>query len=318
MTEKECIIIGGGPAGSTCAWKLKQAGLDVIIIDKQEFPRPKLCAGWITPRVVRDLEIDPGSYPHGLFTFNRLYFHLYGVKIPIKTRQYSIRRTEFDTWLLERSGVAVDHHRVQNIRKENGFYIIDDIYRCKYLVGAGGTNCPVYHTFFRETSSRVLKQQILCMETEFPYDVQDTNCYLWFFDRGLQGYSWYVPKAGGYVNIGIGGKFHDIQAKGKTLRSHWEHFIRKLIRLQLVSENSFQPQGYSYYLRQKIRNGQLDKAFIIGDAAGLATIDMGEGIGPAVESGLLAANAIIQGSEYYLNSVTRSSLFNILFSHSGN
>ena len=130
MTGKECIIVGGGPAGSTCAWKLKQAGLDVIIIDKQEFPRLKLCAGWITPKVLKDLEIDAGSYPHGMLTFNRLYFHLYGVKIPIKTRQYSIRRTEFDNWLLERSGVPVDHHQVQNIRKENGSYIIDDIYRC--------------------------------------------------------------------------------------------------------------------------------------------------------------------------------------------
>ena len=184
MTEKECIVVGGGPAGSTCAWKLKQAGLDVIIIDKQKFPRLKLCAGWITPKVLRDLEIDSGSYPLGLLTFDRLYFHLYGIKIPIKTRQYSIRRTEFDNWLLKRSGVPVDQHQVQNIRYENGSYIIDNIYRCKYLVGAGGTNGPVYNTFFKEAGSRVPKQQIICMETEFPYEVKDTNCYLWFFDRG--------------------------------------------------------------------------------------------------------------------------------------
>ena len=156
------------------------------------------------------------------------------------------------------------------------------------------------------------------METEFPYNVQDTNCYLWFFDRGLKGYSWYVPKAGNYLNVGIGGKFHGIRSPGKALQSHWEHFIRTLIRLSLVKEKVFQPQGYSYHLRQNIRDVQLDNAFIIGDAAGLATRDMGEGIGPAVESGLLAANAIIQGSEYSLKSVTRSSLSNILFSHSGN
>lgn len=313
MIEKECIIIGGGPAGSTCALKLKQAGLDTIIIDKEKFPRPKLCAGWITPKVLRNLEINPESYPYGLLTFNQLYFHLHGVKIPIKTKQYSIRRTEFDTWLLKRSGVSVDHHRVQNIRKENGTYIIDDIYRCKYLIGAGGTNCPVYHTFFREASSRVPEQQIICMETEFPYDVQNTNCYLWFFDRGLRGYSWYVPKAGGYVNIGTGGKFHDIQGPGKALKTHWEHFIDTLDRLSLVNGKTFHPRGYNYYPRQKIQKVQLDNAFIIGDAAGLATSDMGEGIGPAVESGILAAQAIIQGSEYSLKSVTRSSLFNILF-----
>ncbi len=48
-------------------------------------------------------------------------------------------------------------------------------------------------------------------------------------------------------------------------------------------------------------------AFIIGDAAGLATRDLCEGIGPAVESGLHAANAIANGTDYSLNDVTRYS-----------
>ncbi|RQW04100.1 FAD-dependent oxidoreductase, partial [candidate division KSB1 bacterium] len=69
MIDSTVIIVGGGPAGSTCAWALQQKGVDVIILDKKEFPRPKLCAGWITPRVLRRLRLEP-SYPHSLTRFN--------------------------------------------------------------------------------------------------------------------------------------------------------------------------------------------------------------------------------------------------------
>ena len=48
----DALIVGGGPAGSSCARQLRRAGLDVLIMDKQEFPRDKVCAGWITPAVV--------------------------------------------------------------------------------------------------------------------------------------------------------------------------------------------------------------------------------------------------------------------------
>ena len=58
MIEADAIIIGGGPAGSTCAWKLQQAGMDVVVVDKSDFPRDKVCAGWITPAVIEELQID--------------------------------------------------------------------------------------------------------------------------------------------------------------------------------------------------------------------------------------------------------------------
>ena len=52
MATCDVLIVGGGPAGSTCAWRLRQAGLDVIVVDAATFPRDKVCAGWITPQVV--------------------------------------------------------------------------------------------------------------------------------------------------------------------------------------------------------------------------------------------------------------------------
>lgn len=73
------------------------------------------------------------------------------------------------------------------------------------------------------------------------------------------------------------------------------------------------PRGHNYYLRQPVTNGRMENAFVIGDAAGLATMDMGEGIGPAVESGILAADAVAGGGECSLRSVRKYSLISLLF-----
>src|SRR5262245_9181437 len=65
MRSCDVLIVGGGPAGSTCARELVKAGLDVMIVDKSRFPRPKLCAGWVTPAVVATLGLDSGEYARG-------------------------------------------------------------------------------------------------------------------------------------------------------------------------------------------------------------------------------------------------------------
>ncbi len=65
MDACDVLIVGGGPAGSSCAWRVRNAGLDVAILDKQVFPRDKVCGGWITPAVLDELEIDLGEYVAG-------------------------------------------------------------------------------------------------------------------------------------------------------------------------------------------------------------------------------------------------------------
>ena len=65
MISCDILIIGGGPAGSACAWKLRESGLDVMILDKKQFPRDKICAGWITPAVVDELRLDLEDYRRG-------------------------------------------------------------------------------------------------------------------------------------------------------------------------------------------------------------------------------------------------------------
>jgi flavin-dependent dehydrogenase len=313
MIDTNVIIVGGGPAGSSCAWKLKEHGLESLILDKSIFPRAKLCAGWITSKVVKNLKMSLSTYPFSITVFRKLFIHIGKRKFIIPTTQYAIRRIEFDHWLLRRCGAKVEQHEVKNVIKKDNFFIIDDEFRCRYLVGAGGTNCPVYRNFFKKKFPREIDKLIVTIEAEIPYNYRDGHCYLWFYDNNIPGYSWYVPKKDGYLSIGIGGKFVALKNRGESIKDYWKIFIEKLKNLSLVSDIKIPPRGYSYFLRQQNIPAFDQNLFIVGDAVGLATLDMGEGIRPAVESGIAVAKSIITNSPLSLKNIPKYSYFKILF-----
>lgn len=311
----ETIIVGAGPAGSACAWKLKQAGRQVLLLDKASFPRVKLCAGWITSKVMQDLEFTPADYPHALLDLD-LTIHLPVMQrgfrwFPTSRRDYSIRRVEFDAWLLERSGVECRQHQVRNIvdAGADGF-VIDDQFRCRYLVGAGGTGCPVGKQFFASTRDK--RKQIVTLENEFHYPSRSDQCHLFFFRHGLPGYAWYVPKGDGYVNIGVGGLARFLKGRhARNIHQHWRLLMDDLVALQLLDHataSDLQASGHPYYLNSLSGDLCRGNCQIIGDAAGLASIDLGEGIGPAIESALLAAQYILQQHPYQRAVIDRYSL----------
>jgi len=300
MKYAEVIIIGGGPAGSTCAWKLKQSNVHCILLDSQKFPRVKLCAGWVTPEVINQLELS--GYPN--IQMNANYVTSFGIDIKLNKKSHAIRRYEFDDWLLRRSGVDVYHHKVHNINKRDGCYIIDNEYQCKYLVGAGGSHCPVYISLFKQIHPRNKNNLICCLEQEIRYNYREKASRTWLFENNLHGYSWCISKNNGYLNIGVGGLFKN---KKVNIKEHWDHLVQKLDTLNIVQNYEFEPKGYVYFTRDRVDNCRIDNAFIIGDAAGLATKDLGEGIGPAVESGSRAADSIINQTEFTLHSIHKRS-----------
>ena len=151
MTTVDVLIVGGGPAGSTCAWALRKAGLDVLVRDRARFPRDKPCAGWITPGVVRMLELDLAAYAATGRTCQPIKGFVVGREggRPVRTRfrdvvSYGICRREFDTYLLERSGARLDLGQpVRSIRRDGRHWVVDETYRTPLLIGAGGHFCPV-------------------------------------------------------------------------------------------------------------------------------------------------------------------------------
>jgi flavin-dependent dehydrogenase len=312
MTYADVIIVGGGPAGSTCAWKLQQKGLDCLLLDKQDFPRSKPCGGWLMPEVLKDLAIEPGEYPHDLMSFEYYHVHFRYFNLHLKSLQYAIRRHDFDNWLLKRSAVPVLKHRVSEIRQDSGYYVIDDQYKCKYLVGAGGTNCPVYRTLFMSANPRAQELQAVTMVDEFAHDRASADLHLWFSLHLLPGYAWYVPKSANIVNVGIGTLRPRLQKNKNSLKTEWDYLVKRVAALSLVKGYRYNPRGFVYYLRNNIDVYRIDNAFLIGDAAGLATRDMAEGIGPAVKSGIQAAASIAEGHDYDLHFIKKYSSGNRL------
>lgn len=267
-------------------------------------PRLKLCAGWITQKVITDLAIDPAKYPHGIVKLDRIRFffgrrHNYSKLVP--SDQYSIRRIEFDAWLLQRSGVEVAEHTVRNIERQNGHFVIDKRFRCRYLIGAGGTNCPVKKAFFQPDVGEL----VVAQEIEYETSPKSPECILWFPYAGSFGYAWYVPKANA-VNVGFGGlRSHNEEWDKESL---WNKFIVMLKHAGCIDADPPAPKGYSYYIGSRQKQVYNERAFIVGDAAGLATVDLAEGIGPAVESGQLAARDILGTASYSSRAITQFSL----------
>jgi menaquinone-9 beta-reductase len=300
----DTIIVGAGPAGSSAAKELVGAGRSCVILDRKKMPRLKLCGGWITEKVLADLKLDPATYPYGIVKLDRFRFflgrrHLFSREVAAV--QYSIRRIEFDNWLYERSGASLIEHTVRDIARENGEFIIDGEYRCRNLIGAGGTNCPVKKNFFQADAGRL----IVAQEVEYEVRPKSAVCSLWFPYAGPFGYAWYVPKANA-INIGFGGLRS--QNENWDKESLWSRFVELLRKTGCIDGEPPAPKGYSYYIgsrRKKICN---ERAYIVGDAAGLATEDLAEGIGPAIESGQLAAREILGVDRYSLDRITQYSL----------
>src|SRR5580704_18943276 len=110
MEACDVLIVGGGPAGSSCAWGLRNSGLDVVILDSQIFPRDKVCGGWITPGVLTDLKVDPCEYGRERVLQPITRFRVGPIGRPALETEYGepvsygIRRREFDDYLLRRCG----------------------------------------------------------------------------------------------------------------------------------------------------------------------------------------------------------------------
>ena len=293
------MVIGGGPAGSSCAWSLKRAGLSVLVVDRATFPRDKVCAGWITPPVVAALNLDLDDYrtartlqPITAFRTSvidradveTIYDH------PIS---FGIRRCEFDDYLLRRSGARLSlGETIQSLRRTNGRWLVNERYTSPMLVGAGGHFCPVARHL---TGASPRDPIVAAQEIEFRLDdAQAAACRVapdtpeLYFSRDLAGYGWCFRKDR-YLNVGIG------RLDCNRLPEHARLFLDVLLaRGKVPRSTPHRWKGHAYLLRGGSSRPLIDDgAVLVGDSAGLAYPESGEGIRTAVESGLLAARAII-------------------------
>jgi geranylgeranyl reductase family protein len=307
MTSCDVLIVGGGPAGSTCAWALRRAGLSVIVWDRKRFPRDKICAGWITPQVLAELELDPTTYAAEKRTFQPItgfrVSRLGDADACVRYQRpvsYAIRRCEFDEYLLRRSGAELRlGEPVRSLTRRNGEWVLNETVRAAMLVGAGGHFCPVAQQLGARLGSG--EPIVAAQEAEFEMTAEERRaCTVEadvpeiFFTRDLKGYGWVVRK-GDYLNVGLG------RQDTQRIAHHVQAFLDTLEqRAKIPPGRGLQPRGHAYLLHgQAPRPLAGDGVVLIGDAAGLAYPNSGEGIRPAIESGLLAAQAIVEAEGRY-------------------
>jgi flavin-dependent dehydrogenase len=115
-----------------------------------------------------------------------------------------------------------------------------------------------------------------------------------YFCPDLKGYGWCFRK-GDYLNIGLG------RLDAHSLPAHVSEFVRELKESGKIGfDLPAAMRGHAYLIfREAKRQAVGDGVLLIGDAAGLAYSQSGEGIRPAIESGLLAARAIVSANGAY-------------------
>lgn len=306
MEHCDALIVGGGPAGSSCARKLRQQGMAVIVMDKAVFPREKVCAGWITPAVVDALQLDIDDYAkknvlQSISSFRTGVIDGTGVETQYPgTVSYGIRRYELDDYLLKRSGARLMLGiSLNKINKYGTQWVVNDAISTPMLIGAGGHFCPVARYLGAQLGAG--EPAIAAKELEFKMTLsQNINCRVrgdkpeLYFCKDMKGYGWCFNK-GGYLNIGMG----RVGSHGlsEQLRSFCD-FLKQRGRIPHDIPDNF--HGHAYLLHgHAVRKQFDDGVLLVGDAAGLAYPQSGEGILPAVESGLIAADTIIKaGGDY--------------------
>ena len=306
METCDALIVGGGPAGSSCAWKLRQLGMAVTVLDKAIFPRDKVCAGWITPAVVQALQLDTEAYarervlqPITAFRTGLIHGRHVETRYPAAV-SFGIRRCEFDDYLLQRSGARLLlGQTLKSLEKRDGLWIVNDAVATPLLIGAGGHFCPVAR--FLGAKLGAGEAAITAKEIEFEMNPQQrADCRVradtpeLYFCRDLKGYGWCFRK-GDYLNIGLGREGN--QGLAQQLADFCD-FLRQGGRIPGNIPDTF--HGHAYLLYGHSPRKLLDDGvLLVGDAAGLAYPESGEGIRPAVESGLIAAAAVVQAREDY-------------------
>ena len=205
---------------------------------------------------------------------------------------YGIRRYEFDDYLLRRSGARLLlAESFEQMQKTAHGLRVNDAIDAALVVGAGGHFCPVARAIGAKGVSEIA---VAAQEIEFEMtDAQKAECPVdpeipeLYFTPDLMGYGW-VFRKGDYLNIGLGRE--DRHRLSGHVRAFCD-YLKQQGRIPADTPEKFNGHAYVLY-SHATRELVDDHVLLIGDAAGLAYPQSGEGIRPAVESGLLAARVI--------------------------
>jgi menaquinone-9 beta-reductase len=293
MEVVDVAIVGGGPAGSTCAAFCAAAGLRTLVLEREKFPREKVCGDCINPAgwpVLQRLELEEEirNCPHAPLDAVE-FIAIGGQKLRIDlprgdNSEIAIKRSLFDHLLLNRARtlgaeireettlIALDRTAAKNWRID----IVRETFAARVVVGADGRNSTVArlrNLLPRPERERVALQAHIPLPRDF-----GNRIVLQFLP---EGYSGQAPVNDRELNLCLVGAPPTISS------------------LRAWAEQEFKlPADQTWRTITPLTRAPVSVAhenlFFIGDAARVVEPFTGEGIYYALRSGELAANAIVR------------------------
>jgi geranylgeranyl reductase family protein len=322
--DADVIVVGAGPGGSSAAYHLARAGLDVLVLEKSTFPREKVCGDGLTPRAVKQLAGlgIPLKPEDGWFPNKGLRIIGGGVRIELEWPEL----TSYPGYGLVRSRLGLDETVARAAQRAGARLhegvnvtgpVLDDsgrlagvtarrtgdadgsehTYRARLVVAADGNSSRLSLAMgLRKRDDRPLGVAIRTYyrSPRHDDDYLETWLDLWDGDALLPGYGWIFGVGDGTSNVGLG--------LLNTSSSFQQVDYRAMLRRWLA--NLPAEWGYTEENRTTpIRGAALPMGFnrtphytrglvLVGDAGGMVNPFNGEGIAYAMESGEIAARVI--------------------------
>lgn len=296
----DVTIIGGGPAGASCAESLAKKGFKCLLLERYGKERYKPCAGGISFEAAQ-LKPVPPSIVERKIVQCRVVSLSSQVKIDMADKVgYTVYRTTYDQFLRDEAaakGACIHYYeQVKRVAPAKGAVKGTGEYTSRVIVGAFGVS-PSLHRQFNICTPKVV--QLLQQEYRLPEEkVSETigDCIEIYFDTTYSpwGYSWIFPKKAG-VSVGVMSLPYT-ERKMERLTS----FVQHQDNLKGVTPKRFNKKyTFGGLILQKPVEKTCGETFIlIGDAAGLCDPITYEGIANAIKSGRIAADVIEKHLEY--------------------
>lgn len=289
-TTYDAIVVGLGPAGSTAAYEIACAGHTVLALDRERFPRYKVCGGALSSRLDRAIgtayhESVEATVRGMTFVYNGAEGFRLDADGPLA---YFVMRDRFDAGLADRAARAGAELRygesvrdVEETADEVRVQTSQGTYRGRFLVGADGAHSRLAR---RLNPHPIPGAYGLEAEIEHPYAPNEVVLEMGAVSGG---YGWVFPKQRG-ISIGIGG-FRDADPRPKVA---FERFVACQAGLRAVPLST--PVGYPIPVYTRGWRVATARIALIGDAARLVDPFFGEGIYYGILSGQRLGQTIVR------------------------
>lgn len=312
----DVLIVGAGPAGTAAAITATRHGLKVIVIDKATFPRDKCCGDGLTTLALRELEklqFDPSTVPSWQDIDAAWLRSPSGreVRLPMPTSGKFAAitpRLELDNALViqaRNAGVTIlencsyDSMTVNtesvcvSVTHDNNPLLIT----ASWLIAADGMWSPVRKSLGVSESGYLGEWHAFRQYANNVTGVANERLIVWFEKDLLPGYAWSFPLPNNRVNIGFG-VVRDGKRRIQDMKDVWADLLQRphvveALGPDFVLEDRHNAWPIPARIDEAITGS--GRVLFVGDAAMASDTLTGEGIGQALLTGSLAADAIVRG-----------------------